>query len=67
MTDSGRILAVLEEGGPRKLNVLGGMLGSRERAERAIRALRKDKKVRLIHRNGGPHYALPRKRKGRAV
>lgn len=63
LTDEQRILDVLGVGGPRKINVLGGMLGSRQRAERAVRALRKEKLIRLVYRNGGPHYALPRRRK----
>lgn len=56
-----RILAVLEEGGPRKPNVLKGMLRDAEAYKTAIAELRAAKLVRTLHRNGGPHVALARR------
>lgn len=61
--DCARVLAVLKEGGERKPSVLGGMLGSRERADAAVAELLKRKLVRMRRRNGGPHCVLVRKRR----
>lgn len=59
-----RILAVLRIGGPRKFNVLAGILKNRERTSDALRRLKAAGLIFVVHRYGGPHYAATDAPKG---
>lgn len=56
-----RLIAVLAEGGPRKPAILRALAvhhGQGEQFDTTIAALKSAKRIRIIHRNGGPHYGL---------
>jgi hypothetical protein len=60
-----KLLEVLAEGGPRKpaiLRALNRALGGDEfQFVAAVRALRAGGMLRVVHRQGGPHYGLTRR------
>jgi hypothetical protein len=57
-----RILDVLhpESGGARKYNVLAGLIGA-DIIDGVLRELRRARLIRVLYRNGGPHYSLTKK------
>lgn len=65
MTLRARLLDVLDCGGPRKPAILRAAAekrGEGAQFDATIAQLKAENRIRLIHRNGGPHYALVRER-----
>jgi len=60
-----RLIAVLYEGGPRKPSILRAIAerhGLGAQFDATIARLKRAKQIRILYRNGGPHYGLTQKR-----
>lgn len=56
-----RLVEILRTGGPRKPSILRAALKDRAAVDAAFEELRRTKRGRILHRNGGPHWALAKR------
>lgn len=53
-----RYVEILAVGGPRKPAILRALAPDQRAFDRAIRSLKRARRIVVLYRHGGPHYAL---------